>query len=227
MLRVLQPQRLSDGVVAQLLQAIRHGRLQPGEKLPSERRLSEEFGVSRVSVREGLRMLELLGALEIRQGKGAFVTSSDIKPAQYLLRNWLMTHQGELMELLEVREALESSAASSAAEGGGVIEIPEGVPFDQIEQLVANDVRFHNEIAHRSGNPVLASLIGELNGVLAESRYAMFAIPGRAQRSHHDHVAIAEAIKQHDSESARRAMQAHIAETRADVATIGPQPKEG
>jgi DNA-binding FadR family transcriptional regulator len=219
-LRLLQPQRLSDGVVNQLLEAIKHGRLRRGEKLPSERRLAEELGVSRVSVREGLRMLELLGVIEVRQGKGAVVVSGDVRPGEHLLRQWLTNHRDELLELLEVREALESSAAASAAHRGAVIEVAEDVPPDEIERLVANDIRFHNHIARACGNPVLESLIGELNGVLAESRFAMFAIPGRPQRSHDDHLAIAEAVRKRDSGRARLAMQAHIAETRADIVDL-------
>ncbi|MGH2736496.1 MAG: FadR/GntR family transcriptional regulator [Actinomycetota bacterium] len=225
MLRLLQPQRLSDGVVNELLDAIKHGRLQQGEKLPSERRLSEELGVSRVSVREGLRMLELLEVVEVRQGKGAFVVSRDVRPGGRLLRHWLLAHRDETLELLDVREALEASAAAAAAHRGVVIEVPGDVPHDQIERLVFNDLQFHNEVARSSGNPVLASLIGELNGVLEESRFAMFAIPGRPERSYGDHLTIAEAIRKRDSDGAHRAMQAHIAETRADVADLGHDPK--
>lgn len=224
-LRLLQPQRLSDGVANELLDAIKHGRLQQGEKLPSERRLSEELGVSRVSVREGLRMLELLEVVEVRQGKGAFVVSSDVRPGGRLLRHWLLANRDETLELLEVREALEASAAAAAAHRGALIEVPEDVPHDQIERLVSNDLQFHNEVARSSGNPVLASLIGELNGVLEESRFAMFAIPGRPKRSYGDHLSIAEAIRKRDPEGAHRAMQAHIAETRADVADLGHDPK--
>lgn len=220
MLRTLQPQRLSEGVVAELLEAIKTGRLHRGDKLPSERRLSEQLGVSRVSVREGLRMLELLEVVVVRQGRGAFIVSDDVRPSGRLLRHWLRSHRDEVLELLEVREALETAAAASAAAHGARIQLPEVVPSTEIEGLVANDLQFHNAIANASGNPILASLIAELNGILEESRFAMFAIDGRARKSHADHQAIVEAITSRDSEAASRAMQEHIAETRVDIAQM-------
>jgi GntR family transcriptional activator of glc operon len=223
MLRTLQPQRLSDGVVTQLLDEIRGGRLKQGQKLPSERDLSEQLGVSRVSVREGLRMLELLEVIEVKQGRGAFVVSRDVRPSGRLLRHWLRAHQDEVFELLEVREALEATAAASAAERGADIDPPVEVSSEEIELLVAKDLLFHNAIASAAGNPVLASLIAELNGILEESRFAMFAIPGRSQRSHADHLSIHRAIRERDPDRARRAMQVHISQTRSDIATLSAE----
>jgi DNA-binding FadR family transcriptional regulator len=223
-LRTLQPQRLSDGVVSELVTAIRAGRLRQGEKLPSERQLSEQLGVSRVSVREGLRMLELLEVIEVRQGRGAFVVSSDVRPSGRLLRHWLSAHRGEVLELLEVREALEATAAALAADRSARIDVPGALDEADLEALVDQDLKFHNSIASASGNPVLASLISELNGTLAESRFAMFAIPGRPKRSHADHIEIAKTIGAGDAAAACAAMQAHIAETRAD---IGSMPDQG
>lgn len=223
MLRSIQSQRLSDGVVTEMLDAIKSGRLRRGQRLPAERELSIQLGISRVSVREGLRMLELLEVIEVRQGRGAFVVSSDVRPSGRLLRHWLRAHRGEVLELLEVREALEGTAAAAAAKRGAPIATPRHDPQDSIERLVAHDLSFHDAIARASGNPVLASLIVELNGILEESRYAMFAIPGRPERSHLDHVRIAEAISGRDPEVAQRVMQEHIGDTRADVATLAAE----
>ena len=227
MLRTLQPQRLSDGVVAELLEAIKSGRVQRGEKLPSERDLSEQLGVSRVSVREGLRMLELLEVIKVRQGRGAFVVSSDVRTSGRLLRHWLRVHREEVLELLEVREALEGTAAALAAGHGTRIDVPDAVDTSDLEALVEQDLKFHNGIAHASGNPVLESLIAELNSTLTESRFAMFAIPGRPQRSQADHLAIADVIKAGDVDAARSAMQSHIAETRADIAAMPDRGNKG
>lgn len=223
-LRTLQPQRLSDGVVSQLVEAIRAGHLRQGEKLPSERQLTEQLGVSRVSVREGLRMLELLEMIEVKQGRGAFVVASEVRPSGRLLRHWLSAHRDEVMELLEVREALEATAAALAAERSARIDVPQALDEGDLEALVEQDLKFHSSIASASGNPVLASLISELNGTLTESRFAMFAIPGRPQRSHTDHFAITKAIRAGDAVSARAAMQVHIAQTRTD---IGSLPEQG
>jgi GntR family transcriptional repressor for pyruvate dehydrogenase complex len=127
------------------------------------------------------------------------------------------------LELLEVREALEGTAAAAAAKRGAAIATPRENPHGDIERLVAHDLSFHDAIARASGNPVLASLIVELNGILEESRYAMFAIPGRPERSHLDHVRIAEAISGRDPEMAQQVMHEHIRDTRVDVATLASE----
>jgi GntR family transcriptional repressor for pyruvate dehydrogenase complex len=202
--------------VRDLLEAIRLGEYPTGNKLPSERELAESFGVSRVIVREGLRMLELLEVIRVRQGSGAYVTSPKVSPSGRLLRHWLLAHQGEVLELLEVREALEASAARNAAARLAKVEVPRGAE-DEIDVLVANDLAFHNIIAAESGNPVLASLISELNGVLEESRYAMFSLPDRPKRSHRDHLKIARAIRRGDLDAAYAAMRDHIARTKSEI----------
>jgi GntR family transcriptional repressor for pyruvate dehydrogenase complex len=212
----LQSSRLSEGVVRNLLEAIRRGEYPTGGKLPSERELAESFGVSRVVVREGLRMLELLEVIQVRQGSGAYVASPKVSRSGRLLHHWLLAHRGEVLELLEVREALEASAARNAAARVAKVEVPRGTE-DEIDVLVANDLAFHNSIAAESGNSVLASIISELNGVLEESRYAMFSLPGRPKRSHRDHMKIARAIGQGDIDAAHAAMRDHIARTKSEI----------
>lgn len=213
----IRGERLSQRVVDELLGAIRIGRFEPGQRLPSERQLAEDFGVSRASVREGLRILELMETIEIRQGRGAVVVAATREPSGVPLRHWLDSHQGEVVELLEVREALESAAAALAA-SREVSEIyPVLEPIDELDAIVNADVEFHIGVADRSGNDVLAGLVDELNGVLEASRYAMFAIPGRRERSHRDHLSIARAINERKPVEATAAMRRHIANTMKEI----------
>ncbi|MDQ4058422.1 MAG: FCD domain-containing protein [Actinomycetota bacterium] len=221
MLPTLQQKRLSEGVVQELLVAMRTGQFKPGDKLPSERELSQAFGVSRVSVREGLRVLELLEVIIVRQGKGAFIATADVRPGGGLLRRWLLAHQEEVFELLEVREALEARAAASAADQAAAVVLPEVDEEADLATLVQADIAFHNAVADASGNAVLASLIRELNGVLEESRFAMFALPGRPVISHSDHRRIAQAIEKRDPEAAQASMREHIRRTGAEIAGLG------
>src|SRR5688572_9376728 len=198
----IRGERLSQRVVDELLGAIRIGRFEPGQRLPSERQLAEDFGVSRASVREGLRILELMETIEIRQGRGAVVVAATREPSGVPLRRWLDSHQGEVVELLEVREALESAAAALAA-SREVSEIhPVLEPTDGLDA---------------SGNDVLAALVDELNGVLEASRYAMFAMRGRRERSHRDHLSIARAINERKPIEATAAMRRHIANTMKEI----------
>lgn len=226
MLLPLQQRRLSQGVVNELLAAIRTGQFAPGDKLPSERELADVFDVSRVSVREGLRILELLEVIVVRQGKGAYIRSPDVRPGGVLLRHWLLAHQKEVLELLEVREALETKAAASAAERAAVIPLPDHPEDVDITSLVQADIDFHNVIADASGNVVLSSLIKELNGVLEESRFAMFALPQRPSISQDDHKRIAEAIERGNPNAAEIAMRDHIRRTRDEISDLDDEAGE-
>jgi GntR family transcriptional repressor for pyruvate dehydrogenase complex len=216
-MQTLRVERLSQGVVNELLGAIRIGQFKPGERLPSERQLAEDFGVSRASVREGLRILELMETIEVRQGRGAVVLAATRQPSGQLLRRWLDSHQSEVVELLEVREALESAAAALAASREASEIHPVLEASDELDAIVNADVEFHKLVADRSGNDVLAGLVDELNGVLEASRYAMFAISGRRERSHRDHLSIARAINKRKPVEAAAAMRRHIANTMKEI----------
>lgn len=217
MLETLHAERLSQGVVDRVLAAIRAGELKPGDRLPSERQLAEELGVSRPSVREGLRVLELLEAIDVRQGRSAVVLPDAHRPTGRYLRRWLDSHTDEVIELLEVREALEALAAARAATRPGPEVRPERPAEPDLDAIVKADVRFHELVAHRSGNGVLASLVDQLNAFLETSRYAMFAMEGRAERSHRDHLRIARAIDEGRADDAAAAMRTHIADTRREI----------
>lgn len=217
MLQTLRVERLSHGVVDGVLNAIRSGEYGDGELLPSERSLAESFGVSRSSVREGLRILELLEVVEVRQGKGAIVHEPHGRPGGRLLQRWLALHHDEVEELLDVREALEAAAAAQAAtRPGPPLQAAHGSDAE-VDELTATDVEFHTLVARRSDNRLLASLIEELNGMLEASRYAMFSLPGRHERSQREHAAIASAINAGDPAAAASAMREHIRSTRREV----------
>lgn len=216
-MQTIRRERLSQRVVDELLGAIRIGRFEHGQRLPSERQLAEDFGVSRASVREGLRILELMETIEIRHGRGAVVVAATREPSGVPLRRWLDSHQGEVVELLEVREALESAAAALAASREASEIHPVLGATDELDAIVNADVAFHKGVADRSGNEVLAGLVDELNGVLEASRYAMFAIPGRRERSHRDHLSIARAINERRPIEATAAMRRHIANTLEEI----------
>lgn len=223
MVSALQVERLSEGIVREIIEAVRTGRLAPGQRLPSERQLAENFGVSRVSIREGLRVLELLEMIEVRHNTGAFVTSKGGRGNGRLLRHWLTTHRSEVIELLEVREALESRAAEAAAHRFASIDIPKIASDSGLEELAILDIDFHNRVADASGNNVLAAMIRELNDALKESRYAMFTMPGRPAKSQRDHQKIVTAIRRGDGPSAHEAMRIHIAQVRAQVQQLSDE----
>jgi DNA-binding FadR family transcriptional regulator len=215
--------------------AIGRGDYEPGDRLPSERQLSEMFGVSRVSVREAIRSLEALGLVEVRQGRATLVVDASERSQSYLAR-WLELHRDEVLELLFVRGALDELAAASAAasrDSDALARVKEahaafatlaGSPDATLDDLTTLDTAFHSAIAEASGVQLLTDLLRELHLQLADSRRVGFQARGRPKRSAREHAAILEAIERHDETQARRAAARHIATVRA---LLESQPANG
>jgi GntR family transcriptional repressor for pyruvate dehydrogenase complex len=208
----------------QLEQAIRRGDYLPGDRLPSERELSELFGVSRVSVREALRSLEALGFVEVRQGYGTVVLDPASRASRDL-RRWVELNRDEALDLLLVRGALDELAAGEAARRQDEVAMAamrraheafagaaeEQEPIDRLREL---DIAFHIAVARASGSELLANLLTDLHDHLAESRSVGFRPPDRPRRSAQEHAAIVEAIESGDRAAAAAATATHIAHVR-------------
>lgn len=209
---------------AQIEGAIRSGEYPPLSQLPSERQLTEMFGVSRVSVREAIRSLEAIGLVEVRHGNGCFVTEPSSRPGRELSR-WVELHRDEVLDLLQVRGALDELAAREAArrhEPGDLAAVhaaheaflqavSRGGELDELTEL---DAQFHHAIADASGNVLLSDLLGDLHEYLADSRRAGFEPEGRPEDSAAEHMSIVEAIDAGDANGAALATAAHIAQVR-------------
>ncbi|QXJ21200.1 FadR family transcriptional regulator [Actinomadura graeca] len=164
---------MSDGtqrsrVADQLLQDIRARRYGPGERLPSERRLSETFGVSRPVVREALGMLSSLGLVDIQVGRGAFVTAKDVTVQS-------QDAQRSLIEVTAVREVLECGALGVSTRRPGEAEIAEvRAALAELERCVAQgaeassaDHRFHRAIVASSQSPTAVRLWEDFTSEIA------------------------------------------------------------
>jgi GntR family transcriptional repressor for pyruvate dehydrogenase complex len=209
----------------QLEASIARGDYEVGDRLPSERELSEVFRVSRASVREAVRWLEAVGFVEVRHGNGIFVTDPAERRRGQLSR-WLELNRDEVLDLHRVRGALDGLAAEEAAERrdpAALASLREahGAFTDlskerdpPLERLMALDVAFHGAVAQASGSKLLVSLLHDLHAQLAESRRLSFQPPGRPKRSAREHAAIVKAIEAGNSAVARRATATHIAHVR-------------
>jgi GntR family transcriptional repressor for pyruvate dehydrogenase complex len=170
-LKPIRTRRAFEDVVLQLKQAVVEGRLAVGDRLPHERELARQFGVSRQSVREGLRMLEGFGILSARRGAGpdsGWTVSGDGASGLSAMLDLYSTLQGiPISDLLEIRETLEmqsarsASARASAAQRANLVAAARSMgAFTDAEQFLAADAEFHVAIARASGN-ALAQLLME------------------------------------------------------------------
>ncbi|MGH3041460.1 MAG: FadR/GntR family transcriptional regulator [Gaiellaceae bacterium] len=219
----------TDQVRAQLERAIREGEFGPGDRLPAERELVEMLGVSRVSVREAIRSREAVGLVTVEHGRGCFVTAAIGDGYSTSFNRWLRVHAEEILELLQVRGALDELAAESAAERAdrGMLralraahqrfETALGDPGAKVDQRVRLDVGFHDAIAEAAGSPLLADLLSALHEYMADSRRITLDPDRTATRSASEHGAIVEGIEAGDPRRARAAAARHVASVRRAV----------
>lgn len=218
----VQVEKVSDKIVEQLCSLIQEGRLTPGNKLPSERRLIDQLGVGRSSLREALNKLETLGYVEIKKRKGIFVKSIDSTLQLDPLKNMLQTDRLKIVQLYEVRSDIEQASAYAAAterRDADLEEIQRSLAaFEGDKGRLAfswqRDLDFHCAVARASHNlfRVHATL-----GILDFAReFIQPILENFATSMAHtttivgQHQAIFEAIAAGDSAAARDRMKTHL-----------------
>ena len=204
--------------VAQQIERLILKKLRPGDKLPSERELAELLRVSRSSIRDAIRGLELMGLVEPRQGAGTIVREPSAELLANPFANALKRRRELVSELLDFRKMLEPPLAARAATHASSDEISEMEEIlrrqeqkqDQGDAAVAEDAEFHYSIALASGNSVVLKVLDILMDLLRETRERSLQVDGRAQKSLAGHRRILTAIKRHDADAAKSAMRRHI-----------------
>ena len=224
----IQTERLYERIVSQIEQRIEAGVLKVGDQLPSERELAEQFAVSRTAVREAVKALRQKGLLEIRPGRGTFITNG----TSDTIRNSL----GMLMKigatkgsgnLVEVREILEPEIAALAATritDEYIAAMQEAVnimdtALDNVDVFVEADLDFHLALAEATQNPIIPILMDSIIDLLREQRKRIGLTSGGLQRGQAHHKKILDAISKHDAQAARLAMQDHLKQVRSDSKT--------
>ncbi|HEY3248221.1 MAG TPA: FadR/GntR family transcriptional regulator [bacterium] len=212
--------RVYEEVLAQIQRLISDGRLKPGDKLPPERELAEAFSVSRTSVRDAIRVLELMGLLEPRQGEGTVVR--DLSPDSLVnpLASLLVRNKMLMAELLDVRKFIEPPVAARAALHATDAEL---IHFQEIllrqeqkvrrgELAIDEDSEFHYAIATAARNSVVLRVLDVLMDLLKESRERSLQVAGRLQRSFEGHRRIVSALQSRNAATAEAAMRQHLEE---------------
>jgi GntR family transcriptional repressor for pyruvate dehydrogenase complex len=216
----IESNRLSDEAVRQIRALIDQGTFKPGDKLPSERELIKELAVSRTSIREALRILEGLGLIEVRPGVGAYVLDRTEHDLAHVWKSLLISHKQEFIDLLEVREALETKAASLAAqmidaEGLALLaeslgKMGESARTNDPALAVEADNEFHERLSKITQNNFLIQLNESIIGAVLESRFGYFQQPNRIELSWQQHCRVYEALQRHDADAAVAAMREHV-----------------
>lgn len=210
--------KLYEGVARQIERLISEGLLKPGDKLPSERELAEMFEVSRSSVRDGIRTLELAGLVEARQGEGTIVCDLSADSLVNPLANVLVRKRQLVAELLDVRKMLEPPLAARAATNASPEEIAyledilrrQGEKVRRAELAIEEDSEFHYNIARAANNSVVMKVLDVLMDLLRKTRERSLQVQGRLQQSFASHRRILSAIKRRDARAAEAAMRQHL-----------------
>ena len=217
----VRPARASDEVVQQIKALIFSGRLGPGDQLPPEKDLTEQFGLSRITIRDALRVLESEGLVEIRVGArgGAFVARPTTQRISESLTTLLRLQHVTIQELIEARLVVEPQMASLAAKratAGDVQAMEQAIAAARAghragdPRFMPHSIAFHLALAEASRNQVLLSTV---NSIRAPFQEALATAPAAdmAERAIADHQLILDAIKARDGERAQQVMHEHIA----------------
>jgi GntR family transcriptional repressor for pyruvate dehydrogenase complex len=216
--------RVSADIVEQIKRAIQDGRLTPGDQLPSERELTKQLGVSRVSVRDALRMLEAYGLIQVRVGArgGAFVTAPAPNLVGEGMAHMLLLASVAPAEVTELRLIFELALLPLACERRTEEDLEElDAICDRAEatlQAGTYDVRlsaeFHTRLAEATHNTAIALFAESFQGpLLASLRQAQRVAPEMGKAGLLEHRAIVDAIRARDAEAARTIMSEHLERT--------------
>jgi GntR family transcriptional repressor for pyruvate dehydrogenase complex len=219
--RLIEPikkTRVAEEVADRIRALILNGTFPQGQPLPSERVLSEQFGVSRGSIRDAFRMLETIGLIETQHGRGTFPRELTVDRLVAPLASMIAFQHDLQDELLDVRRMFEPAVARVAAQRATDEDFAD---FQRIlesqrkklkrgQSAIAEDTAFHAALARATRNRVVVSLMATLNDLLVESRTLSLKQKGRPAMSIEGHETVVAALCRRDADAAARAMSNHI-----------------
>jgi len=228
MFKSVRSDRVSQAIVDQIKDAIFQKKLKIGDKLPSERQLTEQFETSRVTIREALRTLEHFGILEIRRGVegGAFVRDPQGKVVNNFLQDMFSIGNIKVSHLSEARMAVEPFSAKIASERieehslaqirRNIAEVKECMKRKDYGDARLLNLEYHRLIAQAAENPVIFFIVDSVMDIMENNVFSIFISEEPVERTLQFHEEIYRAMKSHDSERAHDLMLQHI----QDIQTI-------
>jgi len=224
MYKIVRSSRLYEQIVQQVEESIQKGQLKPGDQLPPERELAEQFGVSRTAVREAVKALREKGLVEAYPGRGTFITDGTSYTIRQSLDRMMRSGNEGFAFLAEVRQILEpeiAALATTRADDEALeamrkqVEIMDTAKEDP-DAFIEADLDFHLALAEAAANPIILSLIDSIVGLLREQRMGIFQVEGGPERGQYHHKKILQAVEHRDAAGAREAMKAHLTQVGDD-----------
>lgn len=210
--------RIPDEIADRIRALIVDGAFSKDKPLPSERDLAKVMRVSRSSVRDALRRLEVIGLLETRHGQGTYLHELSVDNVVTPMASVLTFNRARQEDLMDARRVFEPAVARMAATRATAEEL-DGI--DRIldeqrrkvragEPTIGEDTAFHAAVAQATHNQVIVGVMETLNDLLVESRQRSLERKGRSLQSLKGHESVADALRRHDADAAAEAMHHHI-----------------
>ncbi|ANJ27507.1 FadR/GntR family transcriptional regulator [Agromyces aureus] len=211
---------VTDEAILKIKEMILSGELKPGDRLEPEKELSERLGLSRSSLREAVKALEIVRVLDVRRGDGTYVTSLEPDLLLEAMSFVVDLHSDQsVLEIFAVRRILEPATSALAAQNADpadlarLRELLEGVDAaSELDALIEHDLEFHRGIASMAGNAYLTSLLESMSGRTVRARiWRGITQENATDRTIAEHDAILSALEAGDQDLARAVTLTHIA----------------
>lgn len=233
MFEPVKTQRISDEIVRQIREILFSGRVRPGERLPTERQLAEQFATSRASVREALRGLEQRGVIYTKKGVngGVFVADMDHQLVSRPFSDLLQLKKVTIHHIAEVRHIFEPQAAALAAERATpehLVRLEEAIEEMSSALEKGNppgfyDLKFHRAIAAAAQNPILQMLADSMLEVASQIITNLHPSLDVLEHVLACHTRIYHAIRNRDADLACKAMAEHIVDVQRRLSKDSPK----
>lgn len=218
-------ERLSEQVANHIQGLVLEGELNPGDRLPSERKLSEQFGVSRTVAREAIKLLEERSLVKVVSGSGTYISIVDPELVKQSIGLYMSGQKNSFQDMLEIRLFFEVNIAGLAAKRAAkkdikslekaIEDMRSALPDilddrNKLEQFVQADLRFHWILAKSTKNSLLPVLLSALTNLLLEFSRQASSKPGAGNKAIEFHERILDFIRKRDVEGARNEMRSHM-----------------
>ena len=222
MFKEVRQSKITQKIFSQIRTAILEGKLKPGDKLPAEKKLVEQFQVSKQTLRESLRALEHMGLIDVRKGigGGAFIVEVDIEITKESLANYLYFKNLTIENLSEFRRLIEPAAAKIAAQNISSDELEalrllgesarENLKMNRIRDAARDEFNFHRFIAGLTDNPILILFLDFVESMLDDFKIVLKPDAAFFETVLDAHDRIYEAIKARNAELAAAEMLEHV-----------------